>query len=183
MTTRKILSSLAACAALLVAFGLAAHDDGDRDHDRDHERLKANLIGWQEVPALASGGTAVFRAKIASDDQSFDWELTFSGLTNVTQSHIHVGQRGVSGAIVIFLCTNLGNAAPAGITVAACPTSAGTVTGTATAANVIGVAAQGVAAGDFATVLDAIRAGVAYANIHTVAHPPGEIRGQISHDH
>jgi len=174
MTTRKILSALAACGALLVAFGLAAHDD--RDHDR--ERLKAHLIGWQEVPALASGGTAVFRAKIADVDQSFGWELTYSGLTGVTQSHIHVGQRGVSGAIVIFLCTNLPNA-PAGTTVAACPTSAGTVTGTATAANVIGVPAQGVAAGDFATVLDAIRAGVAYANIHTVAHAPGEIRGQI----
>lgn len=178
MAARKILSQLAGCGALLFAFGLAAHDG----RDRDGERLKAHLIGWQEVPAIASGGTAVFRARIADDDLSFDWELTYSGLTDVRQAHIHVGQRGVSGAIVIFLCTNNGNAPP-GTTVAACPSSAGTVTGTATAVNVVAVPAQGVAAGDFATVLDAIRAGVAYANVHTAAHTGGEIRGQISHDH
>jgi hypothetical protein len=55
------------------------------------------------------------------------------------------------------------------------------VSGTATAANVIAVPAQGVAGRDFATVLDAIRSGVAYANIHTSAHPGGEIRGQLHH--
>jgi hypothetical protein len=175
MRIRKSVFALVGCCALLAAFGTAANDDNDG------ERLKTNLIGWQEVPAIASGGTAVFRAKIADDDQSFQWEMTYSGLTNVTQSHIHVGQRGVSGAIVIFLCTNLGNAAPAGITVQACPTSEGTLTGTATAANVIAVAAQGVAANAFATVLDAIRAGVAYVNLHTAAHPGGEIRGQLTH--
>jgi hypothetical protein len=176
----KRISFSAFGAALLAAFALTAHDD------RDGEKLHASLIGFQEVPAIASTGTATFRARIADDDLSFDWELTFSGFTTadpVTQSHIHVGQKAVAGAIVIFLCTNLGNAAPPGVTVAACPTTAGTVTGTATAANVIGVPAQGVAAGDFATVLQAIRAGVAYANIHTTAHPPGEIRGQISHEH
>jgi hypothetical protein len=29
-------------------------------------------------------------------------------------------------------------------------------------------------------VLDAIRAGAAYANVHTSTYPGGEIRGQIS---
>jgi len=174
MTTTKGLSALAVCFGLLLAFGNARGDD-------EAERLKTRLEGFQEVPAIASGGTALFRAKVAEDDQSFQWELTFSGLTNVTQAHIHIGQRSVNGAIVIFLCTNLGNGAPSGTTVQACPTSAGTVSGTATAANVIAVQAQGVAGGAFATVLDAIRSGVAYANIHTSAHPGGEIRGQLHH--
>ncbi len=44
------------------------------------ERVKAHLIGYQEVPAIASTGTAAFRAKIAEDEQSFQWELTFSGI-------------------------------------------------------------------------------------------------------
>ncbi len=146
------------------------------------ERVKAHLIGYQEVPAIASTGTAAFRAKIAEDEQSFQWELTFSGLTNVTQAHIHFGERAVSGAVVIWLCSNLASPpTPAGVQ--ACPTSAGMVSGTATASDVVSVPAQGISAGDFAKILDAIRAGVAYANIHTVAHPPGEIRGQIAgHD-
>jgi hypothetical protein len=45
---------------------------------------------------------------------------------------------------------------------------------------VIAIAAQGVAAGEFAEVVDAIRAGVTYANVHTFPiFTGGEIRGQI----
>jgi hypothetical protein len=42
---------------------------------------------------------------------------------------------------------------------------------------------RAIAVGDFARILDAIRAGAAYANVHTTARPGGEVRGQIhSHD-
>jgi hypothetical protein len=181
MTMRKILSAAAVCAALLFTFSVRADD---KDKDKGGEKLKAHLSGFYEVPVMVSGGTATFHARVADDDQSFDWELTYSfpATSTVTQSHIHVGGVGVSGNIVLFLCTNLGNANPAGTTVAACPTPAGTVTGTATGANVVSIPAQGFATGDFAGLLGAIRAGSAYVNIHTAAHPPGEIRGQV-HDH
>jgi hypothetical protein len=47
--------------------------------------------------------------------------------------------------------------------------------GVITDANVVGpLAGQGVAA-----LVAAIRVGNAYANVHTVQFPPGEIRGQI----
>lgn len=145
------------------------------------DEIRAHLIGYQEVPSINSDGNATFRAKVAPDRKSFDWELSFAGLTNVTQAHIHFGQPGVAGAIVIWLCANNPpiTTAPAGTQ--ACGTGSGTLTGTATAANVVAVAAQGIAAGDFEAILEAIRAGVAYANIHTVAHPGGEIRGHIRH--
>jgi hypothetical protein len=54
------------------------------------------------------------------------------------------------------------------------------VTGTITTPNVIGPAGQGIAAGEFAELVDAIRAGVTYANVHTLPQfGGGEIRGQI----
>ena len=42
-----------------------------------------------------------------------------------------------------------------------------------------GTASQQLAAGELNEVIRAIRAGVAYANVHTILSPGGEIRGQI----
>jgi hypothetical protein len=47
------------------------------------------------------------------------------------------------------------------------------------AADVVGPAAQGIAQGNLAAILQMIRAGLGYANMHTPLHPGGEIRGQI----
>ena len=44
----------------------------------------------------------------------------------------------------------------------------------------IGPASQGIAPGDFDAIIEAMRAGHAYANIHTTSFPSGEIRGQIN---
>jgi hypothetical protein len=91
-------------------------------------------------------------------------------------AHIHVGQKGVAGAVSVFFCGGGGKPACPGAT-------SGSVSGTITAANVIGPAGQGVDPGDLAALETAIRAGVAYANMHTAKYPSGEIRGQIKHGH
>jgi hypothetical protein len=87
----------------------------------------------------------------------------------LTQSHIHFGARAQTGGISVFFCSNLGNG-PAGTP--ACPASApedNPLTGVSTAANVIGPAGQGIAAGEFAELVAAIRAGVAYVNVHSTS--------------
>ena len=48
--------------------------------------------------------------------------------------------------------------------------------------HVIGPAAQGIAPGEFEEIVAAIRAGRAYANVHTTKFPGGEIRAQINDD-
>lgn len=52
--------------------------------------------------------------------------------------------------------------------------------GTLTAANVIGPAGQGVATGEFAELVAAMRGGVAYINVHSSTFPGGEVRGQLT---
>jgi hypothetical protein len=45
---------------------------------------------------------------------------------------------------------------------------------------VIGPSVQGITAGEFDEILAAIRAGKAYANVHSTTWPGGEIRGQLN---
>ena len=148
------------------------------------ENVHAALIGYQEVPSVSTPASGEFHARISHDETSISYSLTYGNLIGtVQQSHIHFAQRGVNGSVVVWLCQTATTPAPA--TVAAitpfCPQS-GTVTGTITAANVVtaGTASQQIVAGELDEVIAAIRAGVAYANIHsTPLNPGGEIRGQI----
>jgi hypothetical protein len=142
------------------------------------------MTGVKEVPVVSSAGRGVFTATINDDETEIAYRLEFAGLNSpITQSHIHIGPPNNSGAIDLFLCTNLGNA-PAGQTIQACPTNAteGVIEGVLTAANVIPLPAQGIAANELDEVIALMRAGVTYVNIHTVASAPGEIRSQI-HSH
>jgi len=140
--------------------------------------LKANLEPFEEVPSISSVAGGEFRARISGDGTSIEYELSYDGLEGtVNQSHIHFGQMGANGGISVFLCQTANFADPTGLA-PTCPQS-GTVTGTLTAANIIGPGGQGIAAMELAELVAAIRSGVAYANVHSTKFPGGEIRGQI----
>ncbi|HTO08220.1 MAG TPA: CHRD domain-containing protein [Myxococcota bacterium] len=127
-----------------------------------------------EVPAVISGAQCKFQATIKSD--SIKYRFQFMNLTGDSLfAHIHVGQFFVNGGVAAFLCNNT----TTGPVPQACPSGAGTITGTITAADVIGPAGQGVDAGEFAALLQALAQGDAYANIHTTPFPGGECRAQI----
>ncbi len=149
--------------------------------ERGSTVMRARLSGFQEAPAVSTEATGNFWMKIDRDDTEFEYELSYSDLEGtVTQAHIHLGQPGVSGGIMIWLCGTSTNPGPAGTPV--CPASGGSpvsVSGTVTAANVVGPAGQGIAAGEFAEALHAARRGFGYANVHSSKVGTGEIRGQI----
>lgn len=157
----------------------------------DNDRIRARLTGYQEVPAVSTPAAGRFVANVAADGSYFDYELTYSGLQGViTQSHIHFAQKSVNGPVVIWLCrttTNPGPAAP--IQAPDCLLNVAgqagelSVSGRITAANVLATPAppaggQQLAAGELAEALAAMRAGVAYVNVHTTLSAGGEIRGQ-----
>jgi len=149
-----------------------------------HEDFHAKFSGFNEVGALNNESGAIFSQgkgnltlRLDRTNHMINFSLTYSGLSSaVTQAHIHFGKKHVPGGILVFFCTNAGNA-PAGIP--ACPANGGTVTGTISAANVLAIAGQNVTAGDFDGLEDAIRSETAYGNIHTARFPAGEIRGEI----
>jgi len=141
--------------------------------------LRAHLSGLNEVPVVITTASGDFEATIARDGTSISYQLKYSGLQGqVRQAHIHVAQRSVNGAIVLWLCGSTQNPGPAGTQT--CPQS-GTVSGTLTTADVQASGTQQVA--DLGDVIDALRAGAAYTNVHTDLSPGGEMRGQIGrHD-
>ena len=151
------------------------------DNDNNGRNFRAKLIGYEEVPAVNTVADGSFTAKANRDGTSVDYTLTFSTLQGaVTQSHIHFAQKSVNGSIIVWLCQTAASPGPAGTPT--CPAGGGTVTGTFTTANVLAgsTATQQFAAGDLESLLDAMRAGIAYVNVHSSLSPGGEIRGQIN---
>lgn len=151
----------------------------------DEATVMTRLIGYQETPAtINSAASGEFTAKIHPDGTAIDYELSYRELSSaVLQAHIHFGRPGLNGGVVLFLCTNL--TPPSGVpTPQACPAPPTTITGTLSAIDVIAVPGQGIDSGTtgFAEMLTAIRAGAAYANVHTANHPGGEIRGRLGGD-
>jgi len=160
--------------------------------------FSAKLRGLNETPIVISGATGHASVTISSDEKSISYELSYSGLEgsvgtgkSVLFAHIHVGRPTVTGGVSVFFCGG-GNTAA---TKTACPPSAGpgtpnpSVTGTWTAADTTGPAAQGVdptnpnGEDSFARLVRAIKSGLTYANVHTTRSAGGEIRGQLKRDH
>ena len=165
-------------SGMLLAGGLAGLSAGFAQA----QEFGARLNGFEELGALNSETGAILSngkgtLSLDVDKSQITYKLTYSGLSApVTQAHIHFGKIHVPGGVMVFFCTNLGNG-PAGTP--ACPVNGGTVTGTWTAASVVGPAAQNVTPGNFGAVIDALNSNTAYANIHTTKFPAGEIRSQV----
>ena len=140
------------------------------------------MVGYEENPDISTVGTGEFSARLSNDGDSLEYKLSYSGLEgNVTQAHVHFGKRGINGGISFFLCGTAASPGPAGTP--ACPTPGGTVEGEIEAADVLGPNAppanQGIEPGALNEILAAMRAGSAYANVHSTKWPGGEIRAQI----
>lgn len=172
---RRLLMSIAVIA--LVSATSVALAQGFR-------RISELLNGYEEVPSVSTDAGGTFTARISNDGSRIDWKLNYSDLEGaVQQAHIHFGQKGVNGGISVFLCTNLGNG-PVGIQ--PCPPSPASISGTIMAAdvspNIPATAAartQGINTGEIEELIEAMRAGATYVNVHSTMWPGGELRSQI----
>jgi hypothetical protein len=120
----------------------------------------AVLSGRQEVPPAVSTGTGTATIDIATNRQQITVTVEVTGLTGITEAHLHFGAPGVDGPIIFPLAT----------TAFASP-----LTVTLTEADFL--PADNVAT--FEAALLAIERGNMYVNVHTAAFPNGEIRGQV----
>ncbi|ONI72692.1 hypothetical protein ALI144C_42505 [Actinosynnema sp. ALI-1.44] len=180
MIRHRRLLAVAAAVGAVVALSATASAAAPHDVDGFASRhsVREQLSGYHEHPLpLSTTGTGSFRATLNERTQEITWQLSYADMSGaVTQAHIHFGHAFQAGGISAFLCTNAGNG-PAGTQL--CPAAPATISGTLRAADVVGPAAQGIAAGEFAELARAFRSGVTYANVHSATFPAGEIRAQL----
>ena len=116
--------------------------------------FSAQLSGDQSVPAVSSSGSGTFTSMFFYSDfgAELEYDMTVEGLT-ITAAHFHAGAAGESGGILKAI-TFAGNS----------------TTGIWTANDDEPLTDD---------IVDMIRSGGVYVNIHTSANPSGEIRGQL----
>lgn len=135
--------------------------------------FRAHLTGDDEVPANASQGQGQAIFQVNADETALSFKLNVANVDNITQAHIHCGAAGVNGPVVVFLY---------GFNAAGTSQNGRLSAGTATNAQVIARPSSPTCPGgvsSLADVIEKMRTGQAYVNVHTISLPPGEIRGQI----
>jgi hypothetical protein len=180
------MRAIRVASMLGVAVALACSESVDRPSAVEVElsfsrgashNFGTSLSSGEEVPTNDSKarGNAVFQ--LSDDGSTLHYKLIVANVDNVTQAHIHCGPAGVNGPIIVWLYPS---APPAALIEG---TSNGILNeGDATNANVIARPNSTQCPGGVANLADVIAklaSGGAYANVHTTAFPPGEIRGQV----
>lgn len=136
--------------------------------DRFAASLTGRAVRPDSMPATTGSGT--FTVTLTSDTTALRYELTFAGLTSVaTAAHVH-GPAADSVAAEVLV--DFGSLPQTRQGVLQLGTS-GSATG---AFDLAGPITSSVSGDSLFTLL---HAGLLYVDVHSAAHPDGELRGQI----
>ncbi len=157
---RKVYLLVFALILSLVSLGLAAGKSAGG------HSYKAKLSGSEVVPPVKTNAKGEATFGKGKNTREMTYQLNVENLENATAAHIHQGKKGENGPPVVALFN-----------------------GPKKASKFSGMLAEGtISAKDFSgplkgkslkDLIDMIKAGNAYVNVHTEKHPDGEIRGQI----
>ena len=143
------------CAPLIAAQGATFH---------------ATLSGKAQSPPIdtPAHGRATF--VLSSDGQSLSYRLYVADIDDVLMAHIHIAPAGQEGPAAVWLYP----AHPPAME------KEGKFTGVLAHGSITAADLRGPLQGKtIADLVADIKAGNAYVNVHSKAHPGGEIRGQI----
>jgi hypothetical protein len=165
---RRILASLIALSGILAIQGAAfAADD---------KNFRARLRGGDEVPSVTTDTRGKVKLRFNNAETKIKFRIKLRKGVRITQAHLHCAPEGANGPVVAFLAgfhdlgwdvngnwirkTTLTNAniipTDPG-TDARCPDTIDTI----------------------ADLLDSMLDGNIYVNVHSMANPDGEVRGQV----
>src|SRR5262245_48710205 len=146
---------LASSLSVLLALGVVGCNN-----DKDPAAFTGTLDATSQVPPVTS--TATGSTSLDFDgDSSVRFSVDVHSITGITAAHIHSGAAGATGPARVNLFTGPETG----------PTDGQLAQGTFGPGDVQGVS--------FDNLVDEMRNGNAYVDVHTVTNPDGEIRGQV----
>lgn len=126
--------------------------------------FQAHLRGEAEVPPVDTRARGQATFQFADDAATLDYTLIVANIEDIVAAHIHCAPDGVNGPVGVTLFSGEAVSSDGVL-------SEGMVTEPD--------ADNGCNWNDVGDILTAVENGYAYVNVHTLAHPTGEIRGQI----
>ena len=159
MNGRKLRFSVILASVVLLVMAASALAAGHTP-----QNFRAHLTGDQEVPAVDTRAQGQAILSFDGSLSELHYKLIVANIDDVVASHIHCAPAGANGPVGVTLFSG-GPTSDSGVLAQA------TVDGPD--------AGNGCGWSDLGDVHAAVIAGEAYVNVHTLAHPPGEIRGQI----
>jgi len=145
---------------ILVSLSMAA------DKQRDDYSFQAKLLGNEEVPPIRTKAKGGVTFRLNKEGDELVYQLALTDVEEVTAAHIHVGRRGTKGDPVAPLFTE-----PKKRDISGTLYSEGTIAGYQLVGSLKGESLD--------CLLQMMKTGETYVNVHTKKHPDGEIRGQI----
>jgi hypothetical protein len=140
-------------------------DEEDENSEGDDEQTEEVLPIGAAIFKLVTRQEYDEETETRVDVSTLFYRLYVRNITDVTAAHIHVGLPGEDGEVVAFLFSG----GPTG------EFNGQLAEGIITEADLIGPLA-----GNMAELVELLRSGGLYVNVHTVMNPGGEIRGQIT---
>jgi CHRD domain len=124
---------------------------------QQQQSIIAKLTGKNEVPPVNTQATGTAQFQLSSDGKELNYDLSAINLNGFMMAHIHQGKAGENGQPVAPLQMGKGKVTSSDL--------------------------QGSLAGkQISDLVDIIKNGQAYVNVHTDQNQNGEIRGQIDVD-
>ncbi|RII28358.1 MAG: hypothetical protein CXR31_00215 [Geobacter sp.] len=126
----------------------------------------AKLTGNDEVPSVKTKARGEVTFKLSSDGKELSYKLYVKNIEYANAAHIHRGMKGKSGPPLANLFTG-----PKKEGKFSGALSEGTITAKDLSGDLMGKSLD--------DLVQLIKSGDIYVNVHTDANPDGEIRGQI----
>ena len=148
----------------------ASHQSPGMGQAHLQRNFRTHLTGAEEVPAVDTRAQGQATFKLNKEGNAIEYKLIVANIENVLMAHIHNAPAGDNGGVVVWLYP----AAPPPQLIEGSFNGV-LAEGTITEDDFVGT----LAGQSMDDLLELMRSGNTYVNVHTTQNPAGEVRGQI----